>query len=456
MLATVTIADRPSVRQVSSGMAKNKKRSKAGAKKKKPSLATLPPEIQERIVSFVRLHPDDPRHSKRDLGSLRLVNKRFAELGEPLLFETNIDHLLFEDEIHRQGPQSWYPEKLVKHLEVAMISVALPGNMKGTRTSASQIDRFDALVALVLERCNKLKQAMVSCRTAPHPTLGTFRTLPIVHAVLCQTQSLQILQIYDIDGAAGLRLASSIVSGVHSLLSVDIRWHPEYMEKSVPGSMDLATRLACSNFTTSILGACHLEDLALEGPCLVDPKCLLPARNTGLLSLDVSHQASSWAIASLMARSKCNLRTARVPASALAALAGLDREKKALWCCEGQDKKGYQSLTELHIVCPGSAKHINLTAISEGPNKLSSLSISAARDVPAVLVAAIASGSFSQLGMVTVRQDHFDDLSAALRHVCGQKRILLGEGYLVRDDEEEIANQVEQLTLVTGAGSEAQ
>ena len=130
---------------------KNKNRRIAAAKKKKaPTLSDLPPELQGRMALHVRgPDPDAPGFSKADLGHLRLVSKRWAELGEPLLHEFYLEGNLFIDRLWDRNARSYYPAYIVKHVTTVMIAVTIPALLRGASESACS--DLDAFVASILE-----------------------------------------------------------------------------------------------------------------------------------------------------------------------------------------------------------------------------------------------------------------------------------------------------------------
>jgi hypothetical protein len=189
-------------------------------------LSALPRELQAHIAMHVRgesYKSDD--YSPSDLANLRLCNKRFAELGEPLLYEFRTSEPVLynpDEEIERY-------QKCEEYLRAGFFTLALPPALLIDQTEAGSREGMEMLItdtdmgtAGLIRKLGKMNEATLSCRTAVTEGSGKIRILRYTFNAICSSRALSRIEMISIDGHLGLSLAAELVDAMTALASFSL------------------------------------------------------------------------------------------------------------------------------------------------------------------------------------------------------------------------------------------
>lgn len=378
-------------------------------------LGGLPREIQSQVATHVRgLHFGTNDFSKKDLASLRLCNKRFAEIGEPLLHEYHLGEPLWCDE------DSLFGQKLERHLRAACATASLPANALdkqvdgegGQEASEIYLTEVDLATSSLIRRASRLSEIALVCKTRETSASGQIRILRHAFNAIISSSTLTNLRLLDIDAPSGLNLAAEAVVAATGLQIFHVRISSMQASPSImiPAAEDFEATSAKFRLTRAIFAARRLRDLRLWGPCLTD---VAPhsAFKSLLSALDNPSLNAGAAAAEMIRASATTLRYLELGQHATTAELLASREL------------AFPKLQDCHMCFVGQAEPEALAWLSELP-ALRKLSISAA-SMSARAVCNILESSpddaFARLRELSITQHTRDEDSVRLEDLCAAR-----------------------------------
>lgn len=389
-------------------------------------LQTLPREIQTHIATHVRGRlPGDDGYSHVDLGALRLCNKQWADIGEPLLYELHMRQpMLYEDFV--SGPQEQrYWAKYTDNLRAGAFTASLPtGMLTGTGNGARETVEMmttdsDMGTAALVRKCTKLRQVYVSCKTVANEEQGSARLLRYTFHAICASLLITEVDLAAVDSAVSVNLAAELVDAMVNLENFGLSMTPQPAD-AAEGDFEILSSMF--RFSRALFRAKKLQHLRLSGPCLSDVtehKSFTPK----LRSMDATSQHADKALRAIVLRCWDSLEMLSLDRTSICGLQHEDHDSHLSLPC----------LRSLFLSVSGDAEEEDLAAGVRAPG-LQDLSIAGVKGSAGLANRLLQRNVFPRIKRLRIVQHQRDAASAAIATYCADSEITLTEVYFDEGD----------------------
>lgn len=394
-------------------------------------LNALPREIQSIIAVHVRGESYAlPEYSLADLCNLRLCSKRWAELGEPLLYEFRMEEpLMYNLEVDEEGLH--YP-KCEANLRAGFFALALPPNLLLAQIGAGSKESMEILLtdadmgtAAMIRKCSKMTEATLSCRTTKTEESGHIRILRSTFNAICSSRTLTHIEMGGVDGFAGIGLAAELVEAMTSLhkFGLTMTSSGTGFSTMVNAHRDFETLAARFRLTRAISRASNLKELHLAGPCISD---VAEHRTfvTRLNTLSVASQDAPKATSLLVASSLDTLGFVSIDAKCLSEVCKLTHV----------DKVTMLNIHTLDLSFTLDAMNENNDLLPNAP-ALKRLGIMAIKGATALAVQIVKSDFYSSLQAVKIMQRERDESAKQIAELCSERGMQLYDTYVTEAED---------------------